>query len=109
MGQRPIPPDDLPGWTATLRKQSASPERTACNPNVNTGRKDEEIVFRPPRTTLISAANGLCGGWLKFHKLAVIHPLLLTYEALPSIRKSSFSRRNQLFEAAFNVPKPSVT
>jgi len=35
-----------------------------------------------------------------FRKFAVIHPLLLTSEALPSIRKSSFSLRNQLFEVA---------
>jgi hypothetical protein len=33
-----------------------------------------------------------------FHKFAVIHSLLITYEALPSICKSSFSRRNRFLE-----------
>jgi hypothetical protein len=35
-----------------------------------------------------------------FRKFAGFHSILLTSEALPSIRKSSFSRRNRLFEVA---------
>jgi len=35
-----------------------------------------------------------------FWKFAGFHSIRLTSKALPSIRKSSFSRRNQLFEVA---------
>jgi len=35
-----------------------------------------------------------------FQKFVVFHPILLASEALPSIRKFSFSLRNQLFEVA---------
>jgi hypothetical protein len=38
-----------------------------------------------------------------FQKFAVFHPILLTSEAFPSIRISSLSLRNQLFDVAKKI------